>query len=222
MRAMLITTLWVTGGCTPHEPTPASHSEAEPRPVAMNLGLLYWAPDEHVLEGSYPLVFGAYVVALETSPAPDPDLRGPTITEATLRLERVIRQIDPPSAKEPPPRLEPGELVRTDGAEGLALGDRVLVFASDYDGGYGIVPKVGTRTPIGIVVQEWSDPIVGATERWLDGKTDWSTEAELWRPYGQAIAECMRESALNAHDDLDGLDGLDGLAAARCRHGLAR
>ncbi len=167
----------------------------------MNLGLMYWAPPEYVLGGSSGLVFGAEVETIESRAAEHPELRGPTIVEATLRVDRVLRQIDPPRADRPARRLRPDDVVHSDGAEGLAVGDRVLVFASTYDGGYGIVPKRGTRTPIGIIVRTWSDPIVGAVRRWLDDESSWSADVETWRPYGEGAIECMRQPIPMSHCD---------------------
>jgi hypothetical protein len=200
-------------GCTPTErPADARPSYVEANPGAdraaaprLDLGLMYWALPQYVLGDTHALVFGAELVSTRQHAAERPELRGPTIFEATLRVERVLHQSAPPDAKDRVPMLDPGELVTTDAAEGVAVGDLVLVFATAYEGSYAILPKRDTTTDLGIVVTSWSDPIVAATERWLAGKADFRSEADAsaWRPYGEAAVRCMLEGIPVGHCDAD-------------------
>jgi hypothetical protein len=175
--------------CTPSDPSPLG---SKPR---LALGLMYWAQPRYILGDNHALVFAATVEHTTTRPAEHPEIRGDTIYEARLRVERVLHQHTPPDADpaRPPPRLRPGDLATTDGADGVQAGDRLLVFATAYEGGYAIVPRLGTTTSLGIVVDDWSDPIVEATTRWLDGRADLRNEAEAaaWRPYGDVAIDCV-------------------------------
>jgi hypothetical protein len=95
--------------------------------------------------------------------------------------------------------------VEFDGAEGLAIDDRVIVFAEAYDGGYGIVPKNGTGITVGIRVLQWDDPIVGALQRWLAGTADLRkpADADPWRKYGEIAIGCALDGTPVMHCGMD-------------------
>jgi hypothetical protein len=191
-------------GCTPSEPA-AGRADAEAvaptRPL--DLGLMYWALPRYILGDDHALVFGAVVEHTEARPAERPELRGETIHHATLQVERVLHQRAPADADpdRPPAPVRSGDLVTTDAAEGVRPGDRVLVFATGYEGSYAILPRLGTTTPLGIVVASWEDPIVGATERWLAGTADLRDEADAapWRAYGAVAIECVLDGVPVGH-----------------------
>lgn len=183
-------------GCTPTD-APPGRDDAGVSERPLDLGLMYWAPPQYVLGDDHALVFGAVVEHTEARPADRPELRGEMIFLATLRVERVLRQRAPADAASdrPLPRVRRGDLVTTDAAAGVRTGDRVLVFATGYEGSYAILPRLGTPTPLGIVVRSWDDPIVGATQRWLAGTADLREEADAapWRAYGAVAIECALE-----------------------------
>lgn len=159
---------------------------------------MYWALPTYVLGAEFAAVVAGEVLAVRTETPGNPELRGPgPIHFATLRIERVFRQGPPKRLpKGPPlPSLIGRKRIEVEGADGVAVGDKLVVFIESYDGGYGIVPKRGTETPVGIRVGAWTDPIVPAIERWLAGDADWSKpeEVEPWRPYGEAVIRCIRE-----------------------------
>ena len=192
--------------CTPSDP-PARHADADavaPTP-RIDLGLMYWALPRYVLGDDHALVFGAVVEDTDPRPADRPDLRGDTIHNATLRVDRVLHQRAPADADpdRPPPRLRPGDLVTTDAADGVRPGDRILVFATAYEGSYAILPRLGTTTSLGIVVSSWSDPIVAASARWLAGTADFRNEADAapWREYGAAAIDCLLDGVPVGHCD---------------------
>jgi hypothetical protein len=165
----------------------------QPERAVLRLGWMFWALPRFILGDRFALVFMGEVTAAESRPAETPALCGSVVHVAALRVGRVLHQSDPRDAKSPPPRLRGGELVETDAGAGVVVGDRVLVFAVGYEGSYAIIDKRGTGTPLGIKLTSWSDPIVGATERWLAGTADFRNEADAapWRPYGEEAIECL-------------------------------
>ena len=200
--------LAVAMSCTPSA-APVEHTVADPPPT-LSLGEMYWAPELYVLGGDYGLVFTAEVTEATSRASDPPHLRGPTIHDATLRVHRVLHQGPVPSADGPVPQLSAGDTVITDAAAGLAVGDRVLVFATTYEGGYAIAPARGTTTPMGIALSTFEDPIVTSTARWLSGAPDFpnAEDAVAWRPYSEDALRCLREgvpvSHCGSYDDDDG------------------
>lgn len=203
------------GGTSTHAPVDATTPSVAPAPRAADpdgteppftLGLMYWAPPSYVLGGSYALVVGGEIVEIHAEPAADPEVRGPTITHATIRVEHVFADIPPPPRPQGTVERYAGQSqVRFDGAEGLAAGERVIVFAEAYDGGYGIVPKRDTGVQVGIRVADWSDPIVPALGRYLAGTADLRrpTDAEPWRRFGEAAIACVLDGVPPGHCGMD-------------------
>ena len=50
------------------------------------------------------------------------------------------------------------------GFEGLMLGDKVVVFVNEYDGGCGIIEAAGSNRKLGIKLRNWSDAVIGAID----------------------------------------------------------
>lgn len=188
-------------------PTAPTTREDHPRPdPTFTLGLMYWAPPAYVLGGSHALVVGGEVIEVHEEQAADPQLRGPMIAHATIRVEHVFADVPPVPREGSPAQRYVGEpRIRFDGADGLALGDHVIVFAESYDGGYGIVPKRDTGVQVGIRVADWSDPIVAAIRRTLAGTADLRSpaDAEPWRRYGEAAIACVLEGVPHGHCGVD-------------------
>lgn len=183
----------------------ASREPAEPSPtpsIALQdtprIGLMYWAPPTYVLGGEFALIVGGEVVAVRREPPGQPEIRGEAeVPFATVRIERVF--LDHPPAPRPDAQpqasLARAPRIEVEGADHLAVGDRVIVFVEAYDGGYGIVPKRDTETAVGIRVASWSAPIVGALERWLAGRADLTQarDTDPWRRYGEPAIACARD-----------------------------
>ena len=131
-------------GCTPAGQGGAARAvstgvEAE-RPL--NVGLMYWALPRPVGEGEDAiLVIEGQVLELEVRPGEGIARQGELVHEGLVRVDEVRKDLPPrPRGQRPPLRYTGQRLIRTDALEGVAVGDRIVLFIHDYDGGYGIVP----------------------------------------------------------------------------------
>ena len=156
---------------------------------------MYWAIPTPLLCKEWHLVVGGTVLETHEEKGygahPEPFIRG------TLGVERIFLNL-PTRDDVVSPSLK---RFKADGFDGLRRGDRVIVFANEYDGGYGIIEVPDSNCKIGIKVADWGEPIVRAVEEMIEkegsaGNADHRREmlkdakyAEVWRPYsGKGIA----------------------------------
>lgn len=69
----------------------------------------------------------------------------------------------------------------------------MIVFGTKYEGSYGQVEALGSNCPLGIKIEDWSDPIVATLPAVLSGKADFTDKAvaDAWRPFGAPAIQCL-------------------------------
>jgi hypothetical protein len=187
-------------GCrNPAEPVRSSANAAKtPSPVKSparvfeeeaRAGYLYWATPTPILAREWRLVLGGTVVETHPDTAHYGDHKK-TFAAGTLRVEKIFLNL-PTENYIVSPNVK---RFKSDLFDGLKPGDKVIVFAVEYDGGYGLIEVPDSNCKIGIKVDRWSDSIVGAVERMIERtpEGDWKSiaemlgdpaYAEIWRPY---------------------------------------
>ena len=165
----------------------------------VHVGFMYWALPTPVLCNEWQLVIGGSV--LETHQENGYGAHSQPFTRGTLNVDRVFLNL--------PTRNDVVSTsvrrVKADVFDGLNVGDKVIVFVSEYDGGYGIVEVPDSNCKMGIKVNRWNDPIVGAVERMTQnhdtvnnmdarrGMLEDPAYADLWRIYSsKGIAYLLR------------------------------
>jgi hypothetical protein len=143
-------------------------------------GYMYWAPARPLLCHDWrAVVVGTIAEIIE-----DADASG------TLRLTGGRLAIDEVLLDRPVPQEAFG--VRTTmslmgGLDGLAAGDRVIVFITEYDGGYAVQEAAGSNCKVGIRLTHAADPILGIVRRTIAvGSRDALKDrrvAAVWREY---------------------------------------
>jgi len=164
------------------------------------VGLMYWAIPTPILCKEWHLVVGGTVLETHEEEGygahPKPFIRG-TLEVEKIFLNRPTRDdVVSPSLKR----------FKADGFDGLRRGDRVIVFANEYDGGYGIIEVPDSNCKIGIKVAGWGDPIVRAVEEMIEKENSTDNAdprremlkeaayAEVWRPYSRkGIAYILKD-----------------------------
>ncbi len=163
MRALAwLAGLLLLGGCTPRDDGIADGLAARleaSRPL--NVGLLYWALPRPAAEGENAiLIVEGELVAKEVRGGEGLARRGTLVHEGIVRITRVLRDQPPrPRGTGEVQRYAGQRFLRTDGLEGVEVGDRLVVYIHDYDGGYGIVPAsdLGGRN-VELVPDEGDEP----------------------------------------------------------------
>ena len=181
-------------------PTPSGRHNVQstpspaPTPVHVfdeeaHVGLMYWATPTPILCQDWHLVVGGTVLETHEEAGygahPEPFISG------TLTVERIFLNL--------PTRnyavSQSLKRFKADGFDGLRRGDKVIVFANEYDGGYGIIAVPDSNCKIGIKVADWGEPIVGAVEEMIRNERASNNEdvraemlkdaryAGVWRPY---------------------------------------
>lgn len=154
-------------------------------------GVQYWANPVPLLCKEWYVVVGGTV--LEKHKTPGYGAHPKPFTEGTLRVERVF--ISLPTKRQTAPQEM--KYFKSDGFEDLKVGDKVIVFVNEYDGGYGIVEAMDSNCKLGIKVRDWNEPIVGAVEK-IAADTEMAVHydkrseilkarqyANIWRPYSK-------------------------------------
>jgi len=162
---------------------------------AVTLGHMFWAPAQHILGGEYALVLGGTVRDVKKVAADNPETRGePWVVSARVEVEKTFRSVPlKPEEGSKPESFNKQKFVVVEGANGMSVGDKVIVFGVDYMGTYGALDRTSSNTRVGIKVADWSDPIVGALELVLAGKADLTKKDQIdaWSPYGAAAIPCF-------------------------------
>ena len=176
----------------------AAEPPAKPGPT-FSAQFLYWAPAKPILCQEWYVVLSGTV--LEAHDEDLGELRGHG-TAGTMSIERIFLNV--PSKKESVPGG--AKVFASDLFDGLRTGDKVLVFISEYDGGYGILGAHGSNTRQGIKLDSWDHPIVqmlaeaagpeGATDRkkFQDAIVSDPRTKEAWAPFNQITEEEREET----------------------------
>jgi hypothetical protein len=169
-------------------PSPAS-TPARVFDEEADVGLMYWATPMPILCKDWYLVVGGTVLETHEEAGhgahPDPFISG------TLAVERIFLNLPTRNYA-----VSQGlKRFKAEGFDGLRRGDKVIVFANEYDGGYGIIAVPDSNCKIGIKVAGWDEPIVGAVEEMIRRERSENNGAiraemlkdaryaEIWRPY---------------------------------------
>ena len=176
----------------------AETASAKPAPE-FSAQFLYWAPAKPVLCQEWYVVLSGTV--LETHEEDLGELRGHG-TSGTMSIERIFLNV--PSRKESVP--SGAKVFASDLFDGLKAGDKVLVFVSEYDGGYGILEAHGSNIRQGIRLDSWDHPVVqmlaaasGAEpstdrKKFQDAIVSDPRTKEVWAPFNQITDEEREET----------------------------
>jgi len=164
-------------------------------------GLMYWAPERPLLCKDWRVVVAGTVKETHVEKTRDHPVK--ELTHGTAAIEKIL-------LKKPTPKQEfvTASTLKSDGFDGLNRGDKVIVFVDEYDGGYGIQPVIGSNCRIGIKVESFDDPIVGAIEKMiehLDARhvpLQDNAYAELWRKYSAEGVRLIQNKETKWQDDL--------------------
>ena len=183
----------------PPEPEPAP----APAPATITIGHvdardalllqhLYWMPPQYMLGREPTLVLTGTVRELAKMKPRGRKLQGAPrfVFEARVEIDRVVHGT-----------LEHAFVV-VELADGLEVGDKLVVYAHQHEGKLGLIEAKGSNTRVGLEVAEWSDPIIAVLAATLDGTADLADPAiaDAWRPFGEPAIQCH----------------LDGRAVAKC------
>ncbi|MBX7220644.1 MAG: hypothetical protein K1Y36_11910 [Blastocatellia bacterium] len=139
---------------------PAFEAVPQAKPaIEMYLGWMYWAPPQAIPDMDWYLVVAGTVETLHRESVAS--LPNQLVMVGTLRVKRIFRHL--PTRNYPNP--QPFDRLRVGGLNGLKPGDNVLLFAIEYDGGYGLLEAAHSNCKIGIKLHNWHDPIVASVER---------------------------------------------------------
>jgi len=181
---------WSSAKCEDAPRTPASTFSAQ---------FLYWAPAKPILCQEWYVVLSGTV--LETHEEDFGELRGHG-TAGTMNIERIFLNV--PSDHESLPAG--AKVFASDLFDELKPGDKVLVFVSEYDGGYGILEAHGSNIRQGIRLDSWDHPVVqmlaaasGAApstdrKKFQDAIVSDPRTKEVWAPFNQITDEEREES----------------------------
>ncbi len=182
------------------EPEPEPPAKPAPIPVghvkttdALVLPHMYWAPSRYLLGRDFIYVARGTVVELAKMKPDSPQIRGNRwIFEARIEVHDTLLD-RPPKGRSPRGPEDQPKFVVSELADRLAIGDRVIVFGLEYDGGYGMIEALGSNARLGIKVQTWDDPINAAVEALVGGSADLTDakQADAWRPFGEAAIQCF-------------------------------
>jgi hypothetical protein len=174
----------VTSNNADTSPTSSRVHDAE-----VHVGFMYWALPTPVLCKEWQLVVGGTV--LETHHEKGYGAHAEPFTSGTMTVDKLFLNL--PTRKDVVSAS--AKSFKADVFDGLSIGDKVIVFVSEYDGGYGIIEVPDSNCKIGIKVKGWDDPIVSAVEKMIaNGETvnnmrarrdmlEDHAYADLWRPY---------------------------------------
>jgi hypothetical protein len=171
---------------TTKAPTPTRNED-----LTLEVGLQYWAPPFPLLCKDWYVVVGGTV--LEKHEAPGNTAHENPFIEGTLLVEHVFLRL-PTRNQSAPSNMK---YFKSAGFDDLEVGEKVIIFVNEYDGGYGIIPTLGSNCRLGIKVNSWEEPIVEAIEaitkhgELVDRKRDEVLKnpryIEVWRPYSKLI-----------------------------------
>lgn len=131
-----------------------------PKGQILHAGILYWAGPRSIICGDWKVVLEGTV--LETYQQEGHDTHPEPFHMGTLKVERVFLNKPSPQVFFPTPMLK---YYRSDAFDDLKVGDRIIVFIQEYDGGYGVTWTLGSNSKLGIKIKSWDDPIVSALEK---------------------------------------------------------
>jgi len=177
----------------PKDPKPAPEPEPEPKPAPIEIGHvstdnalvlhhLYWINPQYLLGAKHALVVGGTVRQLAKMKPSNTRMKGRRwVFEARIEVEKTFVGTAP-------------EFVVAELADDLAIGDKVIVFAREHEGEFGLVEAKGSNARLGIAVQSWDEPIVGALPGTLAGTADLqdAAVADAWRAYGEPALACAK------------------------------
>ena len=162
---------------------------------ALMLPAMHWAPARPVLDPDPILLVGGTVRDVKKTRAEDADVRGePWIVSARIEVEEVYADRLPKARDgEKTAPLGTRKFVVAELADGLAVGDKVIVYGVDYEGAQALVEREGSNARLGIKVVDWSDPVVAAVRALGEGKADLSQPAQraAWKPFGEGAMGCF-------------------------------
>ena len=155
--------------------------EAPADGATLHIGYMHWAAPRSVLDGPSILIVGVTVEKLEERAGEGAE--GRKVVQGTLSVHEVFRS--------EPNTYEGQTRIISDGFAGAAVGDKLILFLREYEGTPALAPAEGSTSPVGIKVDTWDAPIVGAVRRYADGKAklDDQDEAKLWAEYGVELGE---------------------------------
>lgn len=162
----------------------------KPTPQIIDGGLfyasfMYWC-ERPLFQKDWYVIVAAELEKIEETPGygahPDNFIRG------TFRIHEVLQALPTKGVV-----FKNASQISTQGCEGLNIGDKVLIFVDEYDGGYGVVPVAGSNCHIGIKIETFDAPIVAAVKTWLTHEENVHEQAKLllnphytaiWQQYG--------------------------------------
>lgn len=125
----------------------------------IDIGSAYWSNASPILSTEWQLVVGGTVTELHTRDGfgahPDPFSCG------TLSVEKIFLNL--PTEKD----VVSAELKTLKGElfDGLKVGDKVIVFITEYDGGFAMIEVADSNCKMGVKVNAWDDAIVKEVEK---------------------------------------------------------
>ena len=162
----------------------------EPRPQIIDggifhAGFMYWC-ERPLFQKDWYVIVAAELEKIEEIPGggAHPD----NFTQGTFRIHDVLQALPTKGVI-----FKNASQISTTGCEGLNVGDKVLIFVDEYDGGYGLVPVVGSNCRIGITIEAFDAPIVAAVKTWITHEENIHEHAKLlldhrytaiWQQYG--------------------------------------
>lgn len=168
----------------PPEPDADPDADAdEPAADVLNVGHMYWTASMSVLEIDPALIVAAEVRSLESHPSDD-EARPGEIVEAVLDVHEVLHA---------PAEFAAPKTVAGDGFAGVAVGDKLVLFLTAYEGGFGLPNIGGANTDVGVKVESWDDPILAAAKRFGAGEfgAEDAEDIALWESVGVEHAGCF-------------------------------
>lgn len=170
-----------------------SGTEADGKPI--DIGLMYWCEFPLLIDGDWRFVVGGTVLNVRAQP--ENEDTGYAEVTGVVRIERVFLHRPTPHRQ-----YTNQSRVTCGGFDGLKPGDKVILFAHEYEDHFGIPKVSGSNCRVGIKVSDWNEPIVGAIEKWIiagddawDLLDDPAYEA-TWKPYAaEGIAQIRERQA---------------------------
>lgn len=115
-----------------------------------------WVSQTVLTGGRWAVVLAGTVT--ETHKERDP-FYGGDVVSGTLKINKVLLQRGTRDKI-----FKSASFMTSRGFDGLEVGDKILVFVVEYDGGYGIPNYHGSGSKLGIKVRDFDEPILSAVE----------------------------------------------------------
>ena len=133
---------------------------------------MYWATPRPIFELPPALIVAATVESLDSRPSTKPELRPGPIVDARLEIHELLfaaPAISPGYDESVAATYQGQRWIESEGFRGLAVGDKLVLFLTAYEGDYALAPIAGANTEVGVKVDSWNDPILARARRYGAG-----------------------------------------------------